>query len=329
MELRHLRYFIGVAETLGFSRAAARLNITQPALSRQIRDLERELGLRLFDRIGRQVRLTPQGEDLLGRSRTALADIEALRDRARSLQEGRTGTIRVGATPQVLQSVVAGFLARYRRSHQRVDVELVEAGSVRLVSLVEEGALHLALGPVLASATVCGRVLFPARILAVMPTSSRVPRARSVNLSTLAGERLLLLRREFATRQILDAAFQLARLTPRVALESSDAHCLVTLAAAGHGVAIVPSTLLVPRGRLRIAPVIHGTTSLGFWVAVVWDPRRFLPTYGEEFVSELVEYTRRGYPGKRFERLAPAVHRPDSPIAGPHLQPTAPRPAGS
>jgi DNA-binding transcriptional LysR family regulator len=88
MELRHLRYFLGVAEARSFSRAAARLNVTQPALSRQIRDLERELGIRLFDRTGRQVRLTPQGEDLLSRSRNALAEVEAIRDRARSRKGG-------------------------------------------------------------------------------------------------------------------------------------------------------------------------------------------------------------------------------------------------
>jgi DNA-binding transcriptional LysR family regulator len=169
MELRHLRYFLGVAEARSFSRAAARLNVTQPALSRQIRDLERELGIRLFDRTGRQVRLTPQGEDLLSRSRNALAEVEAIRDRARSLEEGRAGILRLGATPQVLQSIVAGFLTRYRRSHPAVEVQLVEAGGVRLVSLVESGELHLALGPILASERVRDRVLFPARILAVMP----------------------------------------------------------------------------------------------------------------------------------------------------------------
>jgi DNA-binding transcriptional LysR family regulator len=317
VELRHLRYFVGVAEVLSFSRAAASLNVTQPALSRQIRDLERELGLPLFDRVGRRVRLTPQGEDLLRRSRNAIADVEALRERARSLEAGRVGILRLGATPQVLQSVVAGFLVRYRRSHQAVDVELVEAGSVRLVNLVEDGKLHLALGPILASDTVRGRELFPAHILAVVPRTNRLARARSVDLAALSGEKLLLLDREFATRQILDGAFQLARLRPRVTLESRDPHCLVALAEAGHGVAVVPSTFLLARGRYQVAPVLHGGVSLGFWVAVVWNPRRFLPPYVETFVSELGEYTRDHYPGKRFERLAPPVRRSGPPTSVP------------
>ena len=119
------------------------------------------------------------------------------------------------------------------------------------------------------------------------------------------------------SRQILDGAFQLARLGPRVALESGDPHCLVALAEAGHGVAIVPSMFLLARGQHWVAPVVHGAVSLGFWVAVVWDPRRFLPSYGDEFVTELVEHTRRSYPGKRFERLAPALREPDSLVSGP------------
>jgi DNA-binding transcriptional LysR family regulator len=254
---------------------------------------------------------------LLSRSRNALAEVDGIRDRARSLEEGRVGVLRLGATPQVLQSVVAGFLTRYRRSNPAVEVQLVEAGGVRLVSLVESGELHLALGPILASETVRDRVLFPARILAVVSRRSRLARRRTVELTELASETLLLLRPEFATRQIVDGAFRVARLTPRVALESGDPHCLVTLAEAGHGVAIVPSTFRLPRGRFHAAPLVHGVVSLGFWVSVVWDPRRFVPPYGERFVVELVEYTREHHPGKRFERLAPALRRPERAEPGP------------
>ena len=118
MDLRHLRYFVGVAEAESFSRAATRLHVTQPALSRQIRDLEGELGVRLFDRSGRQVRLTPEGEDLLRGSRDALVVVEALRDRAHSLGGGRVGILRVGGTPQILESVLSTFLTRYRRARR-------------------------------------------------------------------------------------------------------------------------------------------------------------------------------------------------------------------
>ena len=311
MDLRHLRAFVAIAEAESFSRAAARLHVTQPALSRQIRDLEAELGLRLFDRSSRRVRLTPAGDDVLRRSRDALVEIDALRDRARSLGGGRVGILRVGASPQVLESVLSAFLTRYRRTHPEVEVQLVEDGALMILRLVEEGQVQIGLGVHPVRDPLRARVLFPARIVAVMPTSSPLGRTRTVALGDLASQPLLVLQPNFATRQILDGAFQAARIHPHIALESSDPHCLLTLAEAGHGVAIVPSTLRLPREGVRLAPIVDDNVSLGFWVVVGWDARRFLPPYGERFIAELVEHTRRSYPGNQFDRTSPAIRPVD------------------
>lgn len=307
MDLRHLRSFVAIAEAESFSRAAARLHVTQPALSRQIRDLEAELGVRLFDRSSRRVRLTPAGDDVLRRSRDALIGIDALRERARSLGGGRVGILRVGATPQVLESVLAQFLTRYHHTHPDIEVELVEHGALMILQLVEEGQVQIGIGVHPVAAPLHARVLFPARIVAVMPTSSALGRRRTVALGDLATERLLVLRQTFATRQILDGAFHAARIHPHVALESGDPHCLLRLAEAGHGVAIVPSTLRLPREGVRLAPIVDDNVSLGFWVVVGWDARRFLPPYGERFIAELADHTRRSYPGAQFDRMAPPI----------------------
>jgi DNA-binding transcriptional LysR family regulator len=173
MDLRQLRSFVAIAEAESFSRAAARRHVTQPALSRQIRDLEAELGVRLFDRSSRRVRLTPAGDDVLRRSRDALVEIDALRERARSLGGGRVGILRVGATPQVLESVLSDFLTRYRRMHPDIEVQLVEDGAVTILRLVEEGQVQIGLGVHPVREPLRARVLFPARIVAVMPTASR------------------------------------------------------------------------------------------------------------------------------------------------------------
>ena len=126
MNLRHLRAFAAIADAGGFARAATRLHLSQPALSRQIHTLEADLGVLLFDRVGRGVRLTAQGEDLLERSRRLLAEAEALGERARELKGGATGILRVGATPQVIENLLAPFLVHYRRRHSGVEVHLVE-----------------------------------------------------------------------------------------------------------------------------------------------------------------------------------------------------------
>src|SRR5262249_36212806 len=133
MELRHLRYFVAVADARSVSRAASRLGLTQPGLSRQVRDLEADLGARLVDRGGRRIERTAQGHHLLQQSRDLLAGVEALSDRARALQAGDAGILRVGATPQSLESVLVDFVARYRRAHPAVEIQLTEDGGRALV----------------------------------------------------------------------------------------------------------------------------------------------------------------------------------------------------
>ena len=141
MNLRHLRAFATIVDVGGFARAAMRLNLSQPALSRQIHALEADLGVALFDRIGRRVQLTSQGEDLLQRSRRLLAEAESLGERARELKSGETGILRLGATPQVIENLLAPFLVQYRRRHPGVEVHLVEDGGARLLGRLERGEI--------------------------------------------------------------------------------------------------------------------------------------------------------------------------------------------
>ena len=147
MNLRFLRTFVAIADNAGFARAAARLNLTQSAASRQIQALEDELGLRLFARIGRSVRLTREGEDLLVRSRQLLFDADALGQRASALKTGEVGVLRVGATPQVIESLLADFLLRYRKRYGGVEVHLVEDGGSRLPDRLARGDIDVALMP--------------------------------------------------------------------------------------------------------------------------------------------------------------------------------------
>lgn len=307
MELRHLRYFVSVAEQGSVSRAAQYVHVSQPALSRQIRDLEAELGVQLFDRVGRRVELTAAGEDLLRPSRDVLAQAESVRDRARALAGGVVGVLRVGATTQATQSVLAGFLARYRRLHPGIEVQITEEGGVRLLDLVEQGALHLAISAVLQGARLQSRPLFPIRVLAVVAPRPKWKGRRTIDVLDLVNEPLLLLRREFGTRQLFDVACRIAQLRPRIVLESGDPHSLVALAEAGHGVAVVPSTVRLLSQKVQILPILQKRESLGTWGAVVWDPRRSLPIHATTFIDELSAHVRDAFPGKRFDRTAPPV----------------------
>src|SRR3954470_17313086 len=108
---RFLRTFVAIADNAGFARAAARLNLTQSAASRQIQALEDELGLRLFARVGRRARLTAEGEDLLARSRRLLSDVEAIEARAGALKSGEAGARGGGGPPPGLPKFLRGVLS--------------------------------------------------------------------------------------------------------------------------------------------------------------------------------------------------------------------------
>src|SRR5258706_15435691 len=124
MELRHLRYLMSIVDAGSMALAGRRLDVSQPTLSRQIRDLEREFGVRLFDRVGRRIALTADGREMAARTRHVLAEAEALRERGTVLGGGTGGVLRVGATPQFIEAGMPAVLTAYRRRHPDVEIRL-------------------------------------------------------------------------------------------------------------------------------------------------------------------------------------------------------------
>lgn len=311
MELRHLRSFVGIVDAGGFGRAVARLNLSQPALSRQIRALEAELKVQLFDRLGRSVQLTSEGEDLLRHARRLLTDAESLGERARALEGGRTGIVRMGATPQAIETLLAGFLTDYRRRHPGVEVQLIEDGGARLPARLERGEVHLSLMPA-GDARFQWRLLFPVCVLAVVSETHRLRRRVTLEIEELADTPLLLPRRDFGSREWFDAACQVAHFRPHVLLESGAPHTLIALAESGYGLAIIPSNAHVPRTGVRAIPLVQRGGPIGRWVSIAWDPRRFLAPYAARLVEELQSYSRRALPGGDLTRRAPPLPQPKS-----------------
>jgi LysR family cyn operon transcriptional activator len=311
MNLRHLRTFVVIAEAGGFAAAASKLHLSQSAASRQIQALEADLRVMLFDRIGRRVHLTSEGEDLLRRSRHLLAEANSLVERARALEKGETGILRVGATPQVIEHTLAPFLGAYRRRHPGIEVQLIEDGGNRLPGRLRNGDVQLMLTVVIDENFV-QEPLYPGYALAVAAKSHRLGRRRTIDIRELAEEPLLVLDRTFVGREWLDMACALAHIRPRVLLESRAPHTIIALAAEGHGVAVVPSTVAVREGRVHGAPLTQLGSAIGRWLTVGWDPQRFLARYAEYFVKELVAACQRAHPGREFLRHAPPLPRPNA-----------------
>ena len=312
MELRHLRYFAAVADAGNVSLAARRLNVTQPALSRQIQDLERDFACRLFDRIGRRIVLTRDGDEILERTRRLLADAEALRESARALAGGEAGVLRLGTTPQFIEAALPEVLTRYARTFPGIEVKLAEDGGGTLLRRVQHGELHLAVG-LLRTEGLRSQPLFPNRVLAVIQKRHRLASRTALPVSELAGIPLLLLARDFQTRVLFDEACQAAHFEPSVRLESRSPQSLIALAEAGHGIAIVPSVVRLETSRLAVAGMLDGARPLGSWSHAVWDSRRYLPVYARGFIKVLEQYAKTSYPGHQLGNLTRAVPRPAAP----------------
>jgi LysR family cyn operon transcriptional activator len=312
VNLRSLRTFVLTAEMGGLGRACARLNLSQPAASRQIHALEADLGVVLFERVGRGLRLTSDGEDLLQRSQQLLTHSDLLTDHAKALRSGNTGTLKVGATPQVIANLIAPFLPTHRRDHPGVDVRLIEGSDSQQRARLERGEVHLTIMAV-GGGGLSYRLLAPVHALAVLLKTHPLSRRKVVDVEELSKHPLLLLQRGYGSRTWFDVECESAQVRPSVLLESTTAHTLIELAAVGHGVAVVPSTSVV-RDPLCAIPIVYRGTSVGRWVGVCWNPRRALPSYAELFVDELFAHSKRAFPGLAYIKRAPPLAKPVEPM---------------
>src|SRR3979411_1135641 len=171
MDVRRLRTFVAVAELGTVSRAAVHLRIGQPALSRQIGDLQQELGLRVFDRVGRGLVLTAQGEQLLADCRRVLTDLDTVRQRAEVLRRGDRGVLKVAAPPHTIESVLSRFLPRYAERFPNVYVELSEALGREQTAMLERGEVHIGIRHDQGDRRFESRVLPPDEVLTACPQS--------------------------------------------------------------------------------------------------------------------------------------------------------------
>ena len=296
MDLRHLRTFVTVAEQGTVSKASLRLQIVQPALSRQIKELEEELGLRLFDRVRRRLVLTGDGEQLLGYCRSVLGAVGSFSEEAQRLRRADTGILKVAATPQMMEGVLSAFLHRYAERRPNVKIKLTEAVGPSLLAMLECGDVHVSIGLI---RTIQAEnhpfesfLLPPIEFLAAGHISLQLGAAGEIDIAKLAPYPLLLLDSSFVLRNTFEAACRLAGFKPNIFIESRSPQGLLAFAEAGHGVAIVPSVLPTHRYSLRIVRITHQRRLLREPLGVLWDKRRALPPYAKDFCESLAAHMR-------------------------------------
>jgi len=246
MELRHLRYFVAVAEELHFGRAARRMHVAQPALSQQIRQLETELGVLLLARTKRRVALTEPGRLFLAEARRALAQVAAAADVAQRGAAGEAGRLRIGYVDAALWGALPEVIGAFRRRHPRVALTLLERLPSQGLLALRRGEIDVAIGPppTGAAAALESESLGEHPVLLALSAAHPLASRRSIDVAELADEPWLLVTARVPSRlrDLALAACAAAGFLPRVAQEARQLDALVALVSAGLGVTLVPGT---------------------------------------------------------------------------------------
>ncbi len=300
MDLRHLKTFVTVAELGTVSKAALRLHIAQPALSRQISELEEELGVMLFDRVGRRLVLSSTGEQLLGDCQALLEHARDIGERAQSLRRGDTGVLRVAASPHLLEGLFPDFLLRYAQRYPGVQVKLIDTVGPDMLSMLERGEIDLAQCLIDTHQPEDPRFrshpLQSTEMLAACHPGLQLGKGGTIEIDHLAPHPLLQISADFVMRRMFDAACRLAGFTPNILLESRAPHALLAMAEAGHGVAIIPSALRTNYYQLRIVRVTYHGKPISHPLAILSNKRRPLPPYAAAFCEMLAGYVEEVFP---------------------------------
>jgi DNA-binding transcriptional LysR family regulator len=260
MDLRHFRYFQAVAEELSFSKAARRLRIAQPALSRAVQELERDVGANLIDRNRRSVQLTPAGSIMLREIGLLLDRIEESLRRVRRTATGEEGELRLGYIGPPTRNFLGPLLKEYRQQFPRVTVILEERTPERVWEMVSKGRLSIGLTRPVLSHEALGLRILPLRnerFCAAVPCGHAFATKKTLPWHTLANEPMIMLaRREGASsHDAILAACRAAKFTPRLAHTPSLIGTILQYVEAGAGIGIVPESTVRSSSTLKLVPL--------------------------------------------------------------------------
>ena len=282
MELRHLRYFVAVAELLNFTKAAAQLRVAQPALSRQIRDLEDHLGASLLDRGPRAVKLTEAGRIFLPEAKAVLARAEDATKAVRAITGGGHGQIHIGYAPSPTVELLPCALHAFQGMAPNVRVVLHDLSSEEMIRGLRDGKLDLCLMVRVSEKTLRGLKFEPLReypICVAMSPNHPLAKKKEITLKQIATEPLIAFARADYPEyhEMLEAMFKPLGVTPRIVEEHDSAPGLVAATEIGRGVAIVPSVMsFLTGGRLKLRPITPRPPALN--VGAVYNPKKFPAT---------------------------------------------------
>jgi DNA-binding transcriptional LysR family regulator len=284
VELHQLRYFLAVARHRHFSRAAQELRVAQPSISQQIQKLERELGVRLFDRTRRGVGLTEAGEAFLPRAERALEQLEEARLELEELSGLQRGHLSVGSPPSIGTHLMPAAFAAFHQRHPGILTSFRQAGSLALVEMVRTGVLDLAVVMLpVERAQLASSPLMPDELVLAVPPDHPLRNAPSVSLSELAREPFVLFQEGYDLRELILSACKQAGFEPRVALDGGEMDSVPRFVAAGLGVTILPRMVAEGLGEPPWVPIAD--PQLTRTIGIAWRRDRYQSAASRAFLA--------------------------------------------
>ena len=293
MELRHLRYFLAVGEALSFTKASAQLRVAQPALSRQVQDLEEEIGVDLFKRSPRGVTLTAEGRLFLDLARDLLKSADESVEKVRALARGQDGELHVGYAPSPTVEILPPALAAFQKAFPQVNVLLHDASRRELIEGLHSGELHLAVMPEELNLRAEGMEFERLRsypLCVAVAANHPFVRCKNVSLEKVALEPLVgFTRKDYPEYYpLMERIFHPSGAKPRFVLECDSASSLITAVETGRGVTLAIPTLKIASGKRLVYRPLTGTTEV-FSIGIARTINGDITPAGEKFCEFLRE----------------------------------------
>ena len=262
MELRQVHYFVVVAQRLSFTKAAEELGVAQPALSQQIRGLERELGVTLLNRTSRRVSLTDSGVAFFNRAEKLLAEADAAKLEMQEFAGLARGKFVVGVVPNLGEIWLAHLLSDFHQRYPGIEIVLIEETTLPLENLLARGQLDVALlhqMPTGLSSTLLGYPLFTEALVLAVNAEHPLAGQAQISLADLHDESWILIKAGSAIREVILNAMTTAGFTPHIVCESGSLSTISALVVAGLGITILPgSAVRVDQTQLRAIQLLPG-----------------------------------------------------------------------
>jgi DNA-binding transcriptional LysR family regulator len=293
--LRHLKYFVALAEELHFGRAAQRLHLAQPGLSQQIKALESELGVLLLARSRRRVELTPAGRTLLEEGRRALTQVERAANLTRRVAAGEIGPLTIGSTESAAWGLLPELIDEYRKRYGSVHLTVREMTSPMQVAALRSGEIDVGLlRPTVDTAGLAVTVLREEKVVLLLPETHRLARRRTIPLKILAGEPMIV---HSSSRpgwsDFIIGLCRSAGFEPQISQEASNSTTAASFVAAGLGFTMVPESLKgLVRPRIVWRPIANPAPKTQ--IIMVYCPENAPPT-----LAGLLAVARDLYPPRR------------------------------